>query len=466
MPTSHDYEKLVLGMILRYPSTEKIPERITAELTEDKFTDKANRTIYRAINHLVLDGQIPNTVNVSTQLNSALDRCGGIEYLSSLVTFTEEYQIYEANGYENWIKMVDTAGRYRQFLEIAGQYDKNDTDRLLNEHPNIDEFLANFVTSLNSSIQGTKSSYIDISEFANEVERKAKEASEGLIVDLIPCGMPCLANALIPRPGTFGGIIGTSGTGKTSLALQIMLGVAQDLYHNNKLGKVSINSLETSAEDVFSKLACFVSKTNGEELARGNITGSRLDKFLNAVHYVKKLPIAIDDNPSITSDEVYFQASIMNMQYKRILGIADYTELFTDKAQSEEIRVSGIIKKIKSISRKLGSCEILLSQFNNESTKNDYKMGSLEGSRYSGAYKQALDWGIVIYNPKQMIKQGYRVVVPDDKNEDYAYLNKQKDRKYGVQTATVEWIAELSMFRDLSKSVEAHYPMILPSYEF
>lgn len=456
-------EKAVLGLILRYPSTNRIPERITNELTEDKFSSSDHRLIYRAIRSLVLDNQIPNTLNVYNKLNGTGDKIGGIEYLESLTKFPEMAGIYEPTGFENWIKLLDAAGRYRLFLELLKPYSPDSLETLLHEHPNVEEFIGNFANKLNETVKDTKSTYVEISEIADKELRRFEMEVKGEIVNILPCDLPCMHTNLIPRPASFGGIIGLSGTGKTSLALQIALGVAQRLYTNRQPGKVSINSLETNDVDVFRKMACFIAKLDSEQITKGKLLKGQMEKYREAISYVRNLPIVIDDNPSITSDEVYFQASILHLKYKRVLGISDYTELFTDKAANEELRVSGIIRKIKSISRKLGSCEILLSQFNNDGIKNNYKLGSLSDSRYSGAYNQALDWGIVIYNPRAMRKKQIQFTLPDGMSEDYAYLIKQKDRQYSTSQMTVEWIPEYSMFRDLSVDLLDHYQILEPN---
>jgi replicative DNA helicase len=456
-------EKFILGFILRYPSTNRIPERITNELTEDKFSSSDHRLIYRAIRNLVLDSQIPNTLNVYNKLNGTGDKVGGIEYLESLTQFPEMAGVYEPTGFENCVKLLDTAGTYRSLLELVKPLREDSLENLLHTHPDVTEFIANFATKLGDTVKDTKSTYVEISEIADEELRRFELEAKGEIVNIVPCHLPCLHTNLIPRPGSFGGIIGLSGTGKTSLALQIVLGVAQGLYKKREEGKVSINSLETNRLDVFRKMACFIAKLDSEMIAKGKLLKNQEEKYREAISYVKRLPIVIDDNPSITSDEVYFQASILHLKYKRILGISDYTELFTDKAANEELRVSGIIRKIKSISRKLGSCEILLSQFNNDGIKNIYKKGSLTDSRYSGAYNQALDWGVVIYNPRAMRKKQIQFTLPDGMNEDYAYLIKEKDRQYSTSQMILEWIPEYSMFRDLSVDLFDHYQILEPS---
>lgn len=294
----NEYEELVLGLILRFPSTNRIAERITGELTDDKFISKDHRLIYRAIKQLVTDGQIANTVNTAKQLNSHLDSCGGIEYLESLTRLPESAGIFEPKGYDKWVEAVDSAGRLYKVVEATGKFKKEDFEKIFISNPNVDELIIKLMEELNEALKSSTTAYRSIKEFGDEELRYFEKEKSGEVVDIIPCNLKCLRDNFIPRPYSFGGIIGSSGTGKTSLALQIGLDVAQNLYHNKQEGIVSINSLETMGRRVFRKLACYVAKINSEELAAGSLSTHQLDNYHEAVHYVMGLPIVMDDNPS------------------------------------------------------------------------------------------------------------------------------------------------------------------------
>jgi replicative DNA helicase len=134
----------------------------------------------------------------------------------------------------------------------------------------------------------------------------------------------------------------------------------------------------------------------------------------------------------------------------RVMGMADYFELFADKDDNEEQRISNIARNQRRISWETGSCELGISQFNNSVMMSSTKIGGAHRTRYSGAIWHAADIFVEVYNPIQMRKAGIDFVLPDGMSEDFAYFIIEKNKDHGLGKKAFEWSPQCTRFRDLS----------------
>lgn len=446
----NDYEKLGIGLILKYPNgNQNIPQRVVSELEPERFGLKANREIYQAIKNLVIKGETPNTMNVALELGENLDSVGGMEYLSSLVNFPELAGMTDFDSLRQWVQIIDNAGRLRHLGEVLDNYKKyyDDFEKLIGKVDDVDLFISNFMTEINKGTQSIKTNYRPIKDAVEKEKRHAKLEGDGLLTDIVVCGMPKLASYMIPRPYSLGTIMGDSSMGKTSLAIQIVLGCALHLYNSNEKGVVSINSLETVDRKIARLMACIYSATDSMKLAHGTISKQEFNKYIEALEFIAQLPIRYNDNPDITTDELSWHAIAQDYLEKRVLGISDYAELFKDSGTSEELRISNIVRNHRRIAWRVGSCEVLLSQVTSNSPT---KWALLKDARYTRSFEQALDWGIVIYNPIQMTRRGVPFAQHPSTKPDFAYWSIQKNKGYDVGIEPVLWEPEYSRFKDMA----------------
>lgn len=458
----HEYEKAVLSVILRNPTgKDSIPQRICFELDADKFNPKGvHGTIYRAIKKLVWDKQVPNVPNIARALGNELEDVGGEEYLQSLLGYLSIMGVHGSEGFDTWVRVVDNAGRLRQLGLIIEKYNGmyDDFEKLVTSVMDVDEFSSNFLTEINKGIGSVKSGYVHISEVVEEEKRRLAEERQGKIVDLIPTGWPSLESFFIPRPGTYGVISGLSSMGKTQFALQVMLGTVLYLYNNGLPGCVGINELEMLRWRLLRRLACCMVGINSDELSTGAVKEDMLKKYYEQLEFMAVLPIYLDDNPNLSSTKLVWSAAAMHLAHgPRILGIADYVELFTDDNDSEERRVANVVRNHRKVCWELQSCEIAISQLNNSVMQVASKIGGKERSRYSGAVAHNADWYIEIYNPPQMRLCGIDYVLPDGLNGLYSYGLVEKNKDHRVGKIPFEWTPEITRFRDMALPMNQVY---------
>ncbi len=451
----HEYEKCVLSAIFRQASgVDRVPQRIVAELDEDKFDPRfPNRLIYQRIVELVLNKQVPNIPNVCRALGSELATVGGEPYLQSLLAYLPSLGVYGADGFETWVRVIDAAGRLRHLSLILDKYKAkfSDFERLIAETKDVDEFLSAFMLEINAGVRSTRSTYNHISIAASEELRRLEMERQGYVVDIVPTGWPNLERYFIPRPKTLGVISGLTSMGKTQLALQILLGAAIQLKESGRNGYVAINELETQGWRLNRRMACCLAGINSKDLAQGMLSEVDFHRYCETLDYISTLPIYFDDNPHVTSKQLEWQAVALHIEKgPRVLGVSDYAELFADTADSEELRVSNIVRSIRRISWDTGSCEIVISQLNNAVMMTASKIGGDSRTRYSGAIAQAADWFIECYNPVQMRAKNVDFVLPEGMSSDLAYLLVEKNKDYDLGQIPIEWSPHWTRFRDVS----------------
>jgi len=448
-----EYEKCVLSVMLRF-SADVVPKAIAVELDDDKFDPKGpHAVIYRAMQDVIFDGGTPNVPNMCRALGSDLEAAGGREYLQSLLGWLPAIGVADTSGFETWVRVVDSAGRLRQLGSVVDKYGRlyEDFDRLVEQVEDADVFVANFLSEINKGIGSVRSSYKHISSAIEEERRRIEQERQGKVVDIIPTGWPNLEKYFIPRPATLGVIAGITSMGKTQFALQVMLGTAMHLYENNLPGCVAINELEMTDWRLNRRMACCMAGVDSNVLAVGGLSDDALNKYFDMLDYIGQLPIYFDDNPNLTSTKLGWEAMAMHLEKgPRVLGVSDYVELFMDEGDSEELRVSTVVRNQRRICWETGSCEIAISQFNNSVMATNSKIGGVGKTRYSGAIGQAADWFVEVYNPVQMQRANISFTLPDGYEDDRAYFLVEKNKDHAVGREPIEWVPEYTRFRDVS----------------
>lgn len=454
-----DYEKLSLSLILNHPNgTENIPQRIISELEPDRYGDVACQKIYRAVQKLVFNNEVPNIINISLALGEDLEGVGGLEYLNSLKGFLELAGVNDYEGFGKWIRIIDNAGRLRHLKDINERYASKlkDFEEVIRTVDDVDSYLSNFYDDISAGIANTRSSYKPFSFAIDHAITYVENVQEGQISDIIPVGWPSLEKYLIPRPETFVVVSGMSSMGKTQFCLQVLYGAALQLKNLNRKGVCSINSLETPGYRLAIRLGCMLARVNSQTIATGQGSQAEKNRLIEKLEHLYDLPIVYDDNPAITTKQLMWEAVALNLKQGRVLSISDYSELFRDatRGDNEELRISSIGRNIKQISRKTGSCEIMISQYPELTDR--HKIGGRK-ARYSRAIFDASEIFIEVWNPVEMRRKNIEFQLPDGKSNDAAYIFIHKNKEYDTGEEMFEWIPEYTLFRDLACGMSNTY---------
>ena len=135
----------------------------------------------------------------------------------------------------------------------------------------------------------------------------------------------------------------------------------------------------------------------------GELSEDEVLKMHRAAGVIEKLPVYIDDKPSVTINYIRNHARLMHKRGKCGLIVVDYLQLTgsqVDNIRNREQEVSNISRTAKIIAKELNVPFIMLSQLNREAEKRPDKKPMLADLRESGSIEQDADIICLLYRPE------------------------------------------------------------------
>ena len=457
---SLDYEELVLCATLLNPENIKM---LASELSSDKFSGSARRLIYEAMIDLHI-GKVPIDIpTIVHQLGDRAEKAGGEAYLLQLKEKYAQLGVESSQGLESWARVVDAAGRLRHVQTVMTEYQPlyGDFERLVTQVEDVDEFVAGMVAKIQTATSGKVHGYRHISEAATELELHLEAELKGRQTSYVDCGLPTLmANRLFPL-SALSIISGLSSMGKTSLCLQVALGVAIKLKENDMLGCVSIHELESTVKAwrLTKRMASMLSGIPWSKIESGRPTNYENVRYREAIEFIKTLPIYINDSDNQTSAQVITTSNALHMQSGPLwLSVSDYLEQFRDQmatdgkqTAAEEQRVSRIGRNHVTVASQTGASVILISQVTIDERNNPERLAGASNLLYSRALEHAADVVGEIYNPPQMRRRGIKYILPRDRgitDDKLAWFCLWKYRDGATGVFPMGWVPETTTFVD------------------
>jgi len=240
-------------------------------------------------------------------------------------------------------------------------------------------------------------------------------------------------------------VAAATGTGKTAIAGQIALHVAE--HH----GPVVFVSMELTDVDLGVRLVSVITNIPKEQLVTGNLTTEQSNTVLVAIDRLSRSRLHIVFGSGYTSGDV--RAYALQVQaaegVKPALVVVDYVQLLRDvegDGRMRERNVSAAARGLKDVSGELGVPVLALVQLNrNRATRPD-KRPQLADLRESGDLENTADSVLGLYRD-EMDHPG-----SDDKG--LAELSVLKKRQLGEDVGTMRrlvWVGE--SYKDLAHGV-------------
>ena len=189
-------------------------------------------------------------------------------------------------------------------------------------------------------------------------------------------------------------IFGKSGVGKTVAVLQMGYHAACHGY------RVDFYELEMSKENLISRLVAMKSRVPTDKVNSGKLTDIEKHKVLDAVEFVKGLPIRISDATHWTSQEI--RADQQKRRERADMVIVDYLALLQDKADNAYERVEGAAKTLRQMAKDLDQVVLTVGS--------QVKDGSIKGTA-EVKYTQDMTWFLEQTNDD--VNDPCRDLVPD-----------------------------------------------------
>jgi replicative DNA helicase len=384
-PNSVEAEESVLGSILMSADAANTAlEKLHAE----DFYRPAHQSIFQSISELFDGNQPIDAVTVSEALrrSGALDRVGGVGYLTQLID-----SVPTASNVEYYADIVEEHALRRRLLRTGGDISSLATT--------MDDPIGQVLDRAEQAVFAVSERRIGeglapIDPLLGPAIERAEELNRlGSEVTGVSTGFRDLDRKLAGlHPANLVVIAARPGMGKTTLALNI----AQNVAVHDK--PVAIFSLEMSREEIVSRMLCSTGRIDSQRLRTGRLNDTDFTKLQTAANVLYKKPVFVDDSPGLTVTEIRAKARRMRRRPGLSLIVVDYLQLMQGSGgENRQQEIANISRSLKNLARELEVPVIACSQLNRSLEAREDKRPRLGDLRESGAIEQDSDVVMFIY---------------------------------------------------------------------
>jgi len=398
--------------------------------SEDFKSDKL-KEIFNAMKSLYLNGITADLLTVSQDLrkNGKLESCGGLKYLTKLVT------------------IVNSDVNISQYIAILKE---NKLRRVLHE------FAKDMLSISADQTKDIFDSFAISNKFLAEWDRRTASKDERLIKKLIEIqdathaiwdGKQSNETFYLKELHEFGSFLGhfersdyivlaaRPSMGKTAFALQLMLDLA--LRYN-----CIFVSLETSIRKLVNRMACNLAEVPVSITKIENfINGEYKKKYDDAMAYISNLNIIniFDSAEYFSMDKLRMNLKILDAQKKIDFVFIDYLQLAQTNDKDEFTKVTNISKGIKYLTKEINACVIALSQLSRANESRPDKRPKLSDLRMSGQIEQDADKVIFLHREHYYNKEA----------DDVCELVVAKNKESGTGTYYMTFEEKIMKFKEI-----------------
>jgi replicative DNA helicase len=391
---SYEAEMSTLGSMLL---SERAAEEIVTILDELDFYRPAHRLIFKAMKQLIHNHKPIDMLTLKDELTDRgnLADIGGEDYLLEIADYVPSPA--NSNYYAAIVMDKSTLRR----LEDAGQRIRgvvHDTDGgSVDDKVDKAEQLVFEVgrKSLGKYFQHVRSL---AKEFFIDVDNiiETGRPMSGLKVDF--WDLDRLTTGFYP--GDFVIIGARPSMGKTSLALDMVVNVAQRLVREEQEGAIAVFSLEMGAIQLVRRMTSMISGVSANVLRQDKpISESQYEELSKACERLYQLPIYIDDASDVTPLEMRGKCRRLKAEHGLSMVVIDYLQLMRGSRRTENRvqEISEIARACKSMAKELQVPVIALSQLSRAVESRDDKRPQLSDIRESGSIEAEADLVMLLY---------------------------------------------------------------------
>jgi len=393
-PQALDIEEAVLGaMMLDKEGLENALEIIKP----DAFYKEAHQEICKAIFSLKQKNR-GDSIDILTTTQEllklgTLDIAGGAHYVTKLTN-----NIASASNIQVHCRIILEKYYKREIIRIATETvqkaydDTTDVFELINSS-------SRFLSEIDNSTAKTIQTFAEsLNASAIALSERIEAFKHGRVIG-IPTGLTDLDKFTGGwKKKTLVILAARPGRGKSALVIHFIKSAA-------RLGKPSaLFSLEMENINITDRAILGETAVNSYNYRDGDLQHYQLEHLKSKEIELAKLPIYLDDTPSLSIFELRKRIKRLVRDHKVVLVGVDYLQLMTvpneKTINNRENEVAYISKNLKSIAKEFNVCIIALSQFSRDVEKRGGSMRpKLSDLRESGAIEQDADIVIFIYYP-------------------------------------------------------------------
>lgn len=424
-------EQMLLGHILT--DNENL-NKISDLLRPEHFFDPLHRKVYESITTFAEKGIVATPVTLKSYFDKdeAFKEKGGSRYLidlASLSTTIINIQDHAKVIFDLALKreligigeeIVNNA--FESKIEISGQDQIEIAEQKLYNIANsssessggfvaINDTLVETIAKAESAfknknkISGISTSFVDLDELLGGLQNSDL---------IILAGRPAMGKTAIT----------------TNLALNCCNTIAEsfskkDGDEKNKFA-VGLFSLEMSADQLASRMISTLSGVNSTKIRTGHIDEEEFFSVLDASKKLQKMPLYIDDTPSLSISSLRTRARRLKRKHNLKLLFIDYLQLIRGNVGGSRDfnrvqEISEITQGLKALAKELNIPVIALSQLSRAVEQREDKRPLLSDLRESGSIEQDADIVAFIY------REEYYLMRKKPKEGTDAYSKWQQD---------------------------------------
>ncbi|MBV8636770.1 MAG: replicative DNA helicase [Candidatus Eremiobacteraeota bacterium] len=191
------------------------------------------------------------------------------------------------------------------------------------------------------------------------------------------------------QPGNFIILAARPGMGKTSFALNMAVAAAE------RQEPIAFFSLEMSNNELVQRLICAEARLSMHDMRRGNIKAHQWEDIARAMGRLNELPIYLDDSGGLSVTEVRSRCRRLKSTSGLGAVFIDYLQLLRpgvlSKNANRNEELSDICRTLKVTAKDLGVPIIALAQLNRGVESRNDKRPMLSDLRDSGSLEQEAD---------------------------------------------------------------------------
>lgn len=389
-PHSTHGEEAVLGAVLLKPS---IMASLTHLPAEDFYSPK-----YRAIWRAMLDLWRRNTPIDYTTLNARLE---AEEFKSANVGLLDlsliNLSVPSASNVEHYAQLVMDTATQRRYIDAA----QNISERFWRRSVDIDD-LAQQAEGLLTAARPRRSrrDLLDPKRWAEVFRDDLEARTDGQRTSVMTGLIDMDEMTLGLESGGLYLLMGTPGTGKTELAMQIAMHVGKE--H----GPVVFASLEMSAVELAHRYARISRGMDRNRLAKGSLNTDEAETALEVMDAMTKSRFwPVSPSAHYTTQDLRADALEVRAQAGHVaLIVSDYVQRFRDRnteRSSREENVGLVAENLKSLAREFGCPVLAPVQPNREYVSRPSKRPVLSDLRESGKLEQEADVVMGLYRDEK-----------------------------------------------------------------
>lgn len=258
------------------------------------------------------------------------------------------------------------------------------------------------------------------------------------------------------HPGDVTIVAGRPGMGKTALALQLGMHVAQGSRDGRRNG-VAVFSLEMERGPLTLRSLCSEARVNSKAVRAGTATPLDWRNLTDAATTIGKASLVIDDTPAITPGQLRSRCRQRRALWAREgidlrVVVVDYLQLMDGRLgvgprASREEQVAYCSRSLKALAKELGVAVVACAQIKRPASPGKVDRPHLSDLRESGGIEQDADVVVFIHRPEYYLGDK---TPADDRGVAEVIVAKQRNGETGVRRC--RWFDRYTLFTDIEGS--------------